>query len=93
MDLLAPIWLVSGSKTGLGPRGGDGGYVGGVRAAGGGGVGAAGGGGVPPRPGLEGGEAGVSGFSLSLSGASSEQAKWCGGRRAVAKPVSRTTVC
>ena len=76
---------MSGSNTGLGPRGGSGGDAGAV--------GAGGGGGVVPRPGLEGGEAGVSGFSLSLSGASSEQAKWCGGRRAVAKPVSRTTVC
>ena len=32
--------------------------------------------------------------SLSHSlGLPSEEAKWCGGRRAVAKPVSRTTVC
>ena len=54
------MWLVSGSKIGLGTRGGDGEYVGGVRAAGGGGDGAGGGGGV---------------FSLSLSGAPSEVTK------------------
>ena len=58
---------MSGSNTGLGPRGGAGGDAGGV--------GAASGGGVLPRPGLGGGEAGELGFSLSPSGASSEQAK------------------
>ena len=54
------MWLVSGSKIGLGTRGGDGEYLGGVRAAGRGGVGAGGGGGV---------------FSLSLSRAPSEVTK------------------
>ena len=54
-----PMWLVSGSKIGLGTRGGDGEYLGGVGTAGRG-VGTRGGGGV---------------FSLSLSRAPSEVTK------------------
>ena len=66
------MWLVSGSKIGLGARaGGAGHYLGGCGTA-------------SRGVGTQGGGGGV--FSLSLSRAPSEVTKWSGGRRGVAAP-------